>query len=76
MCTTVVRYYPILTLQMTYLLEAEAGMKTGQLKLSPRTTVIAFTDCPSSQWSIMITENNPNTPEAEQSVKFPSESQD
>lgn len=75
MCTTGVRYYPSLMLWMTYLPEAGAGTKAGQLKLSPRTTVMAFTDC-SSLWSFMITGNNPNNPETEQSVKFPSETQE
>lgn len=47
MCTTVVRYYPILTQSMTYFLKARVEKKAGQLKLSPRTTVIDFTDCSS-----------------------------
>lgn len=62
-------------LYMIYLVESRVETKAGQLKMSPRTIVVAFMAC-SSYWSFMVTGNNPNTPEIEQSVKFPSEIQE
>lgn len=70
-----VEQYTILILYMIYILETGVETKASQLKLSPRTIVRVSIAC-SSYWSFMVTGNNPNTPETEQSVKFPSETQE
>lgn len=59
---------------MIYLLVNGVETKAGQLKLSPRPIATAFIAC-SSYYSFLVTGNIPNTPETEQSVKFPSEIQ-